>query len=106
MWSELIRTRERLDWMLWPRSLALAERSWHKSSWERELELPDDKNENPTVSAAVLNETLLMDDWARFATTVGQKELRRLDSLGVAYYLPRPGARYVMSLNSSYMNGV
>ena len=34
LWSETVRKSEQLDDMIFPRLLALAERAWHKSSWE------------------------------------------------------------------------
>lgn len=81
MWSELIRTPGRMDWMLWPRLLALAERSWHRASWE-------------TIDLLSKRLTVRKEDWMNFSNAVGYKELRRLEELGVNYYLPRPGARY------------
>lgn len=81
MWSELIRTPERMDWMLWPRLLALAERSWHRAEWE--------KMADTSIRLAGRSE-----DWMYFSNTVGYQELRRLEAMGINYYLPRPGARY------------
>jgi hexosaminidase len=53
--------------MAFPKMLALAERAWAR---------PDRS-----------------DDWNRFANTLGQRELARLDRLagGVAYRIPPPG---------------
>jgi hexosaminidase len=88
MWSELIRTSSRMDWMLWPRLLALAERSWHKADWEQPKSMVQTSD-----GFTMFNDTALSADWAVFATTVGHKETRRLEVQGVEYYLPRPGAR-------------
>jgi hexosaminidase len=92
VWSELIRTPKRLDSLLWPRLFALAERSWHKSIWELKSSLESDEKHS------VAYDKLLNEDWARFATVVGHKELRRIEAHRVNYYLPRPGARSVMSV--------
>lgn len=85
MWSELIRTPDRLDSMLWPRLLALAERSWHKADWE-------------SVDSTVERLAARKEDWTAFANAVGYKELRRLEAIGVKYYLSRPGARWFHTL--------
>ena len=82
MWSELIRTPDRLYSMLWPRLLALAERSWHKAKWES-MEVEEERKQGRKY------------DWLDFANTVGHKELKRLEQLGVTYYLHRPGIRFV-----------
>jgi len=93
LWSEQVRTSSELDSMIYPRLLALAERSWHKASWEdlqNEAERDAERDQ----------------DWARFASTLGYKELRRLDARGVAYRLPVPGVRVsasnVMEVSSAF----
>ena len=89
MWSELIRTPDCMDSMLWPRLLAISERSWHKAAWEYALEVKssgDPLRDNEDAKK----------DLAQFMTLVGSKELRRLGEAGVEYYLPRPGARCVV----------
>jgi len=90
LWSELVRTPGRLDAQLWPRLLAISERSWHKAAWEHALETNshgDPLRDNDDAK----------QDLAQFVTLVGSKELRRLEAAGVEYYMPRPGARYVLS---------
>ena len=79
MWSELVRSVEIAEYMLFPRLLALAERAWHEAAWESE-------DNNVTRSDAVGR------DWQRFANTLGYKELRRLDRQKVGYRVPPPGA--------------
>ena len=76
LWSETIRTRDQLEYMLFPRLLALAERAWHKAPWE------STKDEQDKLS-----------DWSKFANTVGYQELRLLDKYDIAYRIPLPGAR-------------
>jgi hexosaminidase len=67
--------------MVFPRMLALAERSWHKADWEQ------------SASGRTLD-----DDWTLFANRLGHHELRRLDALGIAYRVPPPGARLDFAL--------
>nr|KAG5708761.1 hypothetical protein BaRGS_031915 [Batillaria attramentaria] len=81
LWTELVRTSPQLDSMIYPRLLALAERAWHEASWEgRERDDPQRQKER-------------REDWTQFVNMLGYRELRRLDQLGVEYYLPPPGAR-------------
>ena len=78
LFSETCRTPAQLQSQVYPRIVALAERAWHKSIWE------DSKDEEGKAT-----------DWEQFANTLAYKELQRLDKLGIAYYIPPPGARSV-----------
>ena len=80
MWSETIRTTEQIHFRIFPRMLALAERAWHKSSWESE--------ERQSERAKQRNK-----DWERFTNTLGYRELKRLDKMGIEYRVPVPGVR-------------
>jgi hexosaminidase len=80
MYGELIRSRDVLDYMLFPRLLSLAERAWHKGAWE---DIEDDDKRKKAID----------DDWLRFARIVGSKELRRLDDRGVKYRISPAGAK-------------
>ena len=77
----MVRTADQFDCMIYPRLLALAERAWHEAPWE--CRHRDDEQRKEGCSK----------DWVQFASSLGRKELGRLDSLGVQYYLPPPGAR-------------
>ncbi|XP_061190279.1 uncharacterized protein LOC133198156 [Saccostrea echinata] len=77
-WAETFMTPEIFDYMIFPRLLSLAERAWHKASWE-DLENP----EKDIVAA---------EDWEVFANTIGHKELDRLGKLGIKYRIAPPGA--------------
>lgn len=78
VWSETIRTAEQLEQMIYPRLLALAERAWHKGSWEPE--------KHSDAARA---------DWQSFAARLHEIELYRLQATGSAHYLPPPGAKLV-----------
>ena len=83
LWGETILSAERIDYLLFPRMIALAERAWAKAPvW-------GSMNDNLT-----LRRQLYEQDWNLFANAIGQQELRRLDHLfsGVRYRLPLPGA--------------
>ena len=77
-WSELIKDKDRLEYMFFPRILALAERAWNKAEWENSTTLDP------------------IGDWERFANKVGYNEYPRLDRNGVKYRVPPSGVAYVV----------
>uniref|UniRef100_H2Z5P6 beta-N-acetylhexosaminidase n=1 Tax=Ciona savignyi TaxID=51511 RepID=H2Z5P6_CIOSA len=78
IFSETVRTQADLQYMMYPRVIALAERAWHKASWEA------------TTDHAV--DTSARDkDWSEYAAAVGKRELARLHKLGIKYRVPLPG---------------
>jgi len=89
VWTETIRTAQQLEQMVYPRLLPLAERAWHKASWE-----------GPAPDGAKR-----LADWQQFASLMTQKELPRLSKAGVQYYLPPVGAvieNNVLKANTAY----
>lgn len=80
LWSETVRTENELFYMLFPRVLAAAERSWHKASFE---------NENNVVSRNKMRNL----QWETFANILGYRELSRLDDMKINYRIPLPGAK-------------
>jgi hexosaminidase len=81
LFSELVHEPGRVDYMLMPRLLALAERAWSVDpEWSAE----------PDVLRA---QALHRADWARFAAQVGTRVLPRLDAegAGIGYRIPPPG---------------
>ncbi|WP_105103065.1 family 20 glycosylhydrolase [Microbulbifer pacificus] len=87
LWSETTRTDEMVEYKVFPRLLALAERAWHKAEWElppREQKFDRESN--------LVDKTLLAEDWLSFSAALGNKELYKLDLGGVNYRIPLPGA--------------
>ncbi|BFM21587.1 family 20 glycosylhydrolase [Gilvimarinus japonicus] len=76
VWSETIRTAEQLEPMIYPRVMAMAERAWHKASWE---------GRNADFSARD-------QAFADFSQTLVLKELPRMARANVGVHLPVPGA--------------
>ena len=70
-----MRTADQMYAMIFPRMLALAERAWHKASWEDIT----DKNERDARKNA---------DWVKLANLLGYRELNRLDKMSVVYRVP------------------
>lgn len=102
LWSEAVRTDDQVEYMLFPRILPLAERAWHKAEWENDYQAGREYVGGKTQHVSQQN---LANDWDRFATIVGVKELPRLDRAGVAYRIPVPGAKIengVLLANLSY----
>ncbi len=78
LWSETIYTPALMDYHLFPRLLAFAERCW---------------NSRPA------------GDWARFAGKVGRRELDALAAYAIQFRIPPPGARIIdgrLHANTSY----
>ena len=85
LWSETLRLEGRLDYMLMPKLLGLAERAWAPD--------PDWAREGDPARAS----TLYQAAWSRFANTLGKRELPRLDQEGwnLNYRIPTPGLKIV-----------
>jgi hexosaminidase len=91
LWSETIRSDGQVDYMLFPRMLALAERAWHGANWETPY--TPGKAYDPTTGAFTAEMRARRDaDWTAFANLLGGRELARLDAAGVAYRIPTVGA--------------
>ncbi|WP_199233896.1 family 20 glycosylhydrolase, partial [Pedobacter sp. HMWF019] len=95
LWSETIKSPERLEYMLLPKLLGLAERAWAKDpSWATEKDTLKSKQ-------------MYQEAWSAFAHVLGKRELPRLNfySGGFLYRIPTPGVvkenGYAMA-NTSY----
>ncbi len=89
LWSESIRTDERMEFMLYPRLISVAERAWHKATWEQ----PYQVGKEYSGSTHHVDKHAVQRDWQLFANIIGQRELAKLDKAGIAYRLPVPGAQ-------------
>ena len=92
LWSETVRTDQQMEYMLYPRLFAVAERSWHRASWELDYRAGQEFIGGQT---RLVDRHALQQDWQRFANLLGQRELAKLDKAGIAYRLPVPGAKIV-----------
>ncbi|MBK0377670.1 family 20 glycosylhydrolase [Mucilaginibacter segetis] len=81
LWSETIKSDDRMEYMIFPKLLALAERAWAKD--------PTWTTEKDTQKAQVLYQ----QDWNSFLNILGKRELPRLSYLdgGYNYRIPKPG---------------
>lgn len=92
LWSEIVRTDTQMEYMIFPRTLSVAERAWHRASWEQDYKAGREYKGGETQ---LVDTKKLDQDWLHFANLLGQRELAKLDKGGVSYRLPVPGARIV-----------
>ena len=104
LWSETIRTDAQVDYMLFPRLLALAERAWAPAPWTPAYQ--------PGVSFqwqdARIDQARLGAGWKDFAGRVAA-QFPMLDRAGVAYRVAPPGARIAdgkLEANSAFPGAV
>lgn len=82
LWSETITSPERMEYMILPKLLGLAERAWAQDpAWATE---PDGQKAT----------ALYQEAWSSFANVMAKRELPRLDYYhgGFSYRIPVPGA--------------
>lgn len=92
LWSETVRTDENMEYMIYPRLLAAAERAWHRADWELDYQAGREFSGGKTH---YVDREKLNHDWTRFANLTGQRELAKLDKAGIGYRLPVPGVQLV-----------
>lgn len=83
LWSEIITSPERFEYLLLPKLFGVAERAWAKDpEWAT--------TEDPAGSAELYSQA-----WSEFANVVGKKEMPRLTyySGGYNYRIPAPGVQ-------------
>lgn len=83
LWSETIKSPEAMEYMIFPRVLAFAEKAWAKeAAWEVELD--------STQAASMYKESL-----SDFYSILGARELKRLNHYhgGVNFRIPSPGLK-------------
>ncbi len=81
LWGENIKTPERMEYMIFPSILGLAERAWAQNpQWATE---PD----------TTKSEAMYQQAWSDFVNILGKSELPRLTYLngGYGYRIPKPG---------------
>ena len=88
LWGDTVRTAQQMEYMIFPRLLALAERAWHKADWELDYQ----PGQSFSDSSNLVDKDLLNADYAAFAQSLALKELPKLDAAGVRYRIPVPGA--------------
>ena len=83
LWSENNVSKERLEYMMLPKLLGLAERAWaQEPEWA-------------VGEYSILNDLYYKNSWSSFANRVGKRELPRLTYYngGFSYRIPEPGLK-------------
>jgi hexosaminidase len=88
LWSETVRSDAQVNYKLFPRLAALAERAWRRASWET----PYVPGASFTTGDGKVDLAAVTNDWKEFAGRMAI-ELGALDAAGVNYRLAPPGAR-------------
>lgn len=104
LWSEMVRSDQIAEYMLFPRLIALAERAWHRADWETEYQHQGQLYSQDTSFFNQQNRKVREQQWAEFAGTLAEKELPKLDIAGWRYRLPTVGAKVVEG--KLYINSV
>lgn len=90
LWNEIVRTDEQMEYMMYPRLIAVAERAWHQADWEIAYKKEREFTQGTTH---YVDQKKLLNDWTLFANLIGQRELPKLDLANIDYRLPIPGAK-------------
>jgi hexosaminidase len=88
LWSETVRSPQIASYMLFPRSLALAERAWHKADWEPDYVA----GKSYALADGSVDMKALLADWNGFQAKLIPR-LAELDRRNIGYRLPVPGGR-------------
>ena len=88
LWSETVRRDSLVDYMLFPRLLALAERAWHRAPWEPSYRA----GATYSYGDGKVDLSELTRDWSDFAAKM-PSHLKELERSGIMYRLAPPGAR-------------
>ena len=88
LWSETVRSPQIADYMLFPRTLALAERAWHRGTWEPGYIA----GKSYSFADGSVDTGALLADWNGFQARLIPR-LAELDRQNITYRLPVPGAR-------------
>lgn len=92
-WSETVRTDEQASYMIFPRLYALAERAWHKASWEMDYDYGVKTYSSQSNYFTASAQEDRSKDWQGFANLLGKKILPKAELEQVFYRLPTPGAQ-------------
>lgn len=92
LWSENVRTDDMVEHKVFPRLLALAERSWHLADWAVPYNYQGAKYSSKSNVFTAEMKAKRDSQWALFANTLGQKEFTKLEIAQIDYRLPTVGA--------------
>ena len=88
MWSETVRRDPLVEYMLFPRLLAFAERAWHEAPWEPQYRA----GTTYSYVDGRVDTAALTRDWTGFTAKM-PAQLEQLGRAGIMYRIAPPGAR-------------
>lgn len=91
LWSEMIRTDDIAEYMIFPRLLAIAERAWHKPIWQPEYDYSGDIFSRNTHKFSQKNKEVREKEWINFSQALATKEFWKLDVDEIDYRIPTVG---------------
>jgi hexosaminidase len=97
LWSEVVRSPEQAQFMIFPRLLVLAEKAWSKASWEIPYNYDGGIFNSNTGFFSSQKRYQRDQAWNNFANVLAQKELLKLDLQNIDYRLPTVGAQIINS---------
>lgn len=89
LWTEFVHSPRQVEYMLFPRLVAYAERAWHRASWEIPYAGPTSGIAVPGNVTDIIRQR--DRDWSSFAFAMSKKILPELDDDDIAYRIPPPG---------------
>ncbi len=92
IWSETVPTDGELEYRVFPRLLALAERAWHKPGWEVPYNYDGGIYNKDSLNFTKAARKSRDMDWSRFASIIGHKEMEKMGHANIAYRIPTVGA--------------
>ena len=95
VWSETLRSDEQVQYMVFPRLLALAERAWHVAPWEVPYDVSGASYDRESGRFTAEMRRSRDENWSRFANVLSGKELAKLDLAGISYRIPTVGAKFL-----------
>ncbi len=95
LWTETTRSSAQANYMIFPRLIALAERAWHKASWELDYNYDGQLYSESSGNFTSTRQQERQQDWNLFASLLAHKELEKLDLNEVEYRIPVPGAKII-----------
>ncbi len=90
LWSEMVRRDSQVEYMLFPRLFALAERGWSRAAWEPAYA----PGTSYSYGDVRVDRDAMLAGWRAFTARVAER-LPALDHDGITYRLTPPGARIV-----------
>ena len=90
LWSETVRSPAIAEYMLFPRTFALAERAWHTAGWEPAYKA----GQSYSFGDGQVDQTKLTADWQDFNDRLAPR-LAELEVQGFKWRVPPPGGRII-----------